>query len=112
MSSQVLKCHKCRNILFDDTCLLDSADNCDTKTCASYDIRRFIYISEDKVPDWIKNKIESEDWTKGKLNCQKCNNRIGGFDYVSGRKCDCGASVLPPIHLVSSHVDRPIKLLL
>ena len=110
MSSQAIKCHKCRYTLFDETCILDSSLTCDPTKCESYDIKRFIYVSEDKVPEWIKQKIETEEWTKGKLHCQKCNNRIGSFDYISGRKCDCGSSVIPPIHLVTSQIDRPIKI--
>lgn len=110
MSSKVIKCHKCRQILFEDTCIVDNSLTCDPKTCDSYNIKRFIYISEEKAPDWIKEKIENEQWTKGKLYCEKCHNRIGSFDYISGRKCECGTSVLPPIHLVTSHVDRPILI--
>lgn len=110
MSSKPIKCHKCRTILFQDTCILDSSLTCDPDKCDSYNIKRFIYISEDKVPDWIKQKIEEEQWTKGKIHCEKCKNRIGSFDYISGRKCECGASVVPPIHLVTSQIDRPINL--
>ncbi|KAJ8734043.1 hypothetical protein PYW07_014594 [Mythimna separata] len=110
MNPQAIKCHKCRHILFDDTCIQDSSLTCDPKKCESYDIKRFIYVSEDKVPAWIKEKIENEDWTKGKLHCQKCNNRIGSFDYISGRKCNCGSSVIPPIHLVTSQIDRPMQI--
>lgn len=110
MSLPVVKCHKCRHILFDNSYILDNSVTCDPKQCASYDMKRFIYMREDNVPVWIKDKIEKEEWTKGKLNCEKCNCRIGSFDYISGRKCDCGASVLPAIHLVSSQVDRPIVL--
>lgn len=110
--TQVIKCHKCRHVLLEQSCVIDSSLICDPKSCESYDVKKFIYISEDKAPAWITDKVEEEQWTKGKLHCAKCNNRIGSFDYVSGRKCDCGASVLPPIHLVTSQVDRPIAVIL
>lgn len=110
MSSKVLKCHKCRQILLEDTCVIDSVITCDPKICDSYEPKNFIYIKEELAPAWIKEKVEQEQWTKGKLYCEKCKSRIGSFDYISGRKCACRTSVLPPIHLVSSHIDRPVTL--
>ena len=36
-------------------------------------------------------------WTKGRLNCPKCQCRVGGFDFVGGSE--------HPIHLIKSKVD-------
>ncbi|KAI5634803.1 hypothetical protein NE865_12521 [Phthorimaea operculella] len=103
-----IKCHKCRHILLEDITRVynNSADH----PCDSYDIKKFIYLVEDKLPDWIKQNVEAENWTKGKLHCSNCRSKVGSFDFVSGRKCDCGQSVLPSVHFVTSQVDRPIKL--
>lgn len=68
----------------------------------------FLYLQEDQLPKWIKLKVEEEQWTKGKLHCENCGFKVGSFDFISGRKCDCKKSILPPVHFVSSQVDRPI----
>lgn len=105
----MIKCHKCRHVLLEDLSVVcNNNASCDLKKCCSYNINSFLYLAEDKLPDWIKTKVEEELWTKGKLVCEQCRCKVGSFDYVSGRKCDCKESVLPPVHLVASQVDRPI----
>lgn len=107
--SNAIKCLKCRTKLIDDISLITNQNfQCDPQKCNSYDIKKVIYLMEDKLPEWIKSRIENEQWTKGRLNCEKCSCRIGSFDYISGRKCECGETVLPPVHFTSSQVDRPI----
>ncbi|CAG4922427.1 unnamed protein product [Colias eurytheme] len=109
----IVKCYKCRNVLVDDLqtsspspeCILDG-------NCNSYDVKSFIYLLEDKLPEWIKNKVEEEQWTKGKLHCSNCGCKVGSFDFVSGRKCECRNSVLPPVHFITSQVDIPLATLL
>uniref|UniRef100_A0A1E1VXE5 E3 ubiquitin-protein ligase n=1 Tax=Pectinophora gossypiella TaxID=13191 RepID=A0A1E1VXE5_PECGO len=104
-----IKCHKCRHILLDDINKIYSSEVIHSE-CDSYDIKKFIYLLEDNLPIWIKLKVEEEQWTKGKLHCENCGSKVGTFDFISGRKCDCGKSVLPPVHFVTSQVDRPIKI--
>lgn len=107
----VIKCHKCRNVLLDDISnVTNNSTRCDQQECSSYSLNNFIYIAEDNLPGWIRKKVETEQWTKGRLHCEKCGCRIGIFDYISGRKCNCGQTVLPPVHFVASQVDRPIYL--
>lgn len=107
MNSDIIKCHKCRHVLVED---MSEKLNiiCDPTVCSSYNIRNFIHVQEDKLPLWIKSKIEEEQWTKGKLHCEHCGCKVGSFDFVSGRKCDCRNTVLPPVHFISSQVDIPI----
>lgn len=106
-----VKCHKCRNVLLDDINKQTvNKSLCVPQLCSSFDRKQFIYIAEDFIPNWIKCKIEEEQWMKGKLHCETCGNRVGAFDFISGRKCDCGVSILPPVYFISSQVDRPIKI--
>ncbi|KAJ0181175.1 hypothetical protein K1T71_003260 [Dendrolimus kikuchii] len=106
----VIKCHKCRSVLLDMSTVTNNYTTCDQQKCNSYNLSNFIFVSEDNLPDWIRRKVETEQWTKGRLNCEKCGCRVGVFDYVSGRKCDCGETVLPPVRFVASQVDRPIAV--
>lgn len=104
-----VKCHKCRQVLLD--CLKRGILNklpCDPTTCQSYDLNKFIYLLEDKLPDWTQEVIEKEEWTKGKLHCPKCTSKVGSFDFISGRKCECGNSQLPAVHFISSQIDKPV----
>lgn len=105
----VIKCHKCRHVLVKDLLIVvNRSAICDPLKCSSYNLNSFVYLSDDKLPDWIKSKVEEEQWTKGKITCEQCRSKVGSFDYVSGRKCECQESILPPVHLVGSQVDRPM----
>lgn len=107
----VIKCHKCRFILLDDLSLVSNdLSTCGSQDCESYNINKCVYLNEEKLPCWIKIRIENEQWTKGRFNCEKCGCRVGAFDYISGRKCDCGKTVLPPVHFIASQIDRPILI--
>lgn len=108
--SKIMKCRKCRHVLLNDLNITHNLQSCGTKDCASYDLKRFVFVYEDKMPTWIRTKVEDEQWTKGKLHCENCGYKVGSYDFISGRKCDCGKSVLPPIHFISSQVDIPIPI--
>lgn len=43
-------------------------------------------------------------WTVGKLNCQNCGARLGGFNFIDHSKCLCGQDAT--VHLNKSRVDR------
>ncbi|OWR51779.1 hypothetical protein KGM_208087 [Danaus plexippus plexippus] len=105
-----IKCHKCRNILLSDFASIYSSALCGDQKCSSYSTKNFAFLHEDNLPKWIRLKIEEERWTRGKLYCENCGCKVGTFDFVSGRKCECGNSVLPPVHFISSQVDVPITL--
>lgn len=113
MSNEV-RCKTCRKLLFDkDMCkdLLVNAHNIslnETKNsmeCPSMVESHNIFLSEDLLPEWIKTRIESEEWSKGRINCSQCDSRIGAFDFVSGTKCECTKYLLPPVHLIKSKID-------
>ncbi|KAG7240862.1 hypothetical protein INR49_023436 [Caranx melampygus] len=46
-------------------------------------------------------------WTVGKLNCQNCGARLGGFNFIDRSKCPCGQDAT--VHLNKSRVDRDHK---
>lgn len=106
---QNIKCHKCRHILLHDVRLATLQKlPCDPNNCSSYNTKNFVHLIEDKLPDWMQEIVEKEEWTKGKLHCTKCTSKVGSFDFISGKKCDCGNSQLPTVHFISSQIDRPI----
>lgn len=42
---------------------------------------------------------------EGKLNCPKCNAKLGSFSWTSGCQCPCGTNIAPAFYLVPSKVD-------
>lgn len=111
MYSEV-KCKKCRktiiNVLqYHD--LLINAHHQPLSACKSecYTIteQNVVFLTEDTLPEWIMQKVQEAEWSKGRLNCTYCESRLGGFDFISGSKCQCAKNVLPAVHLIKSKVD-------
>lgn len=110
-----VQCRKCREIIINNEkeCefLLSAHSETAMKTsdneenCETLNDDNLLYLNEDFIPEWIRNLIEQEQWSKGKIHCKNCNCRIGSFDFISGLKCNCSKYVLPPVHLVKSKVD-------
>lgn len=50
------------------------------------------------MPDIIHN-------VEGKLNCPKCNTKLGSFSWIAGSQCPCGSKIAPAFYLVPSKVD-------
>lgn len=46
-------------------------------------------------------------WTVGKLNCQNCRARLGGFNFINRCECPCGRDAT--VHLNKSRVDPDQK---
>ncbi|BES99258.1 Hypothetical protein NTJ_12075 [Nesidiocoris tenuis] len=117
MSHLIVKCKKCRTPVAETnaTKLLTGHEDIlngenihrPLETDCSETINS-LYLMEQTLPDWMVNQIDQAQWIKGKLNCSKCQARLGSFDFVSGRKCTCGQSVLPPVHLIKNKVDFTI----
>ncbi|XP_012175943.1 dual specificity protein phosphatase MPK-4 isoform X2 [Bombus terrestris] len=42
---------------------------------------------------------------EGKLNCPKCNTKLGSFSWIAGSQCPCGSKIAPAFYLVPSKVD-------
>lgn len=102
------KCQKCRKELFGGEFVLTNHSEpwteSHTNVCSA---KQFVWYLKDEVLEtWLQAQIDAGGWIKGKLHCPFCSLRIGSYDFVSGRQCDCGSHVLPPIHIVKSKVDH------
>lgn len=108
-----VKCRKCRHLLFthpDVTVLTAHGDSCSNFSikyveCKTIQEDNVWFLQDSSLPDWISILINEANWTKGKVNCPKCQGRLGSFDFVSGIRCYCGLNVLPPVHIVKCKVD-------
>lgn len=114
-----IKCFKCRAVLLKDTEIEQLSPHGDTnQTSAGVSIIRcesmlddkLIYLKDDLLPQWIIDKVQESNWTKGRLHCEQCKTKIGHFDFVTGRKCHCEETVLPPVYFIKSQVDRPLNV--
>lgn len=43
--------------------------------------------------------------TQGKLNCPKCQSKLGNFTWINACNCPCGKQVSPAFYLVPSKVE-------
>lgn len=43
--------------------------------------------------------------TQGKLNCPKCQSKLGNFTWINSCNCPCGKNVAPAFYLVPSKVE-------
>ncbi|XP_054164659.1 E3 ubiquitin-protein ligase RNF180-like [Oppia nitens] len=126
MTDDDVKCAKCRHILFADSLLVTShgvvvADDMNNSggggghhnnQCSDYRSNTVCYVTEHSMNDWMRQQIDSGDWTKGRLQCpnHKCSARIGSYDFITGQKCRCGRHALPNIQFSRSRIDRPLPL--
>ncbi|XP_005725709.1 E3 ubiquitin-protein ligase RNF180-like [Pundamilia nyererei] len=57
---------------------------------------------------WSAEKCrEATQWTAGKLNCQNCRARLGGFNFINRSQCPCGTDT--SIHFSKSRLDYDHK---
>ncbi|XP_055036861.2 E3 ubiquitin-protein ligase RNF180 isoform X2 [Misgurnus anguillicaudatus] len=97
-----LRCKKCRRCLIDSSSLLKivtSGEN--AATCNVW------HLNVESLPDWILASVNQVHWTVGKLNCQYCGARLGGFNFTNYSKCTCGLDTT--VHLNKSRVDQDLK---
>lgn len=43
--------------------------------------------------------------TQGKLNCPKCQSKLGNYTWINSCQCPCGKNVSPAFYLVPSKVE-------
>lgn len=56
--------------------------------------------------NWMKDKIlENDDSLQGRLDCYKCNSKVGNYNWKGGR-CSCGKWMIPSIYLYKSKVNQ------
>ncbi|XP_035740914.1 E3 ubiquitin-protein ligase RNF180-like [Vespa mandarinia] len=106
-----VKCRHCRKNLFQNesftllTSHNEDKSNIQHAGCDDNFIEHFLYMSTENLPIWIQEIIDQTSWTKGRLNCPFCNNRLGSFNLIIDTKCNCGTCIVPPIRLIQSKLD-------
>uniref|UniRef100_A0A8C2EGX3 Ring finger protein 180 n=1 Tax=Cyprinus carpio TaxID=7962 RepID=A0A8C2EGX3_CYPCA len=97
-----LRCRKCRRCLRDSRSLLKVITSREAAaTCSVW------HLNVESLPDWIFASVDQANWTVGKLKCQYCGARLGGFNFVNCSKCSCGHDTA--VHLSKSRVDQDLK---
>ncbi|CAJ1071139.1 E3 ubiquitin-protein ligase RNF180 isoform X1 [Xyrichtys novacula] len=96
----MLRCRKCRRGIIEATSLLTDEDT-DEHISSPCNIW---HVNIDTLPEWILNSVNQAQWTVGKLNCQYCSARLGGFNFINCVDCPCGLDA--SVHLNKSRVDR------
>ncbi|KAF4077578.1 hypothetical protein AMELA_G00209570 [Ameiurus melas] len=95
-----LLCKKCRRCVIDSSCLISASEDL-VAGCTVW------HVDVDALPDWILSVVNQVHWTTGKLNCQHCGARLGGFNFLNCSRCPCGHDTT--VHLIKSRVDRVVK---
>ena len=93
VNSCYYSCKMCGNRLFDDRDL-NSHSIINNVSCSSY------YLNE--VPHWL---ILSNSDISGKINCNKCDAKIGNWSWA-GNKCSCNSWIVPLFQFIKSKVDK------
>ncbi|XP_051267613.1 E3 ubiquitin-protein ligase RNF180 isoform X2 [Dicentrarchus labrax] len=99
----MLRCRRCRKGIIDSTCLsmVEATDESSAAVCSIW------HVNVDTLPEWILTSVHQAQWTVGKLNCQNCSARLGGFNFINRSECPCGRDAT--VHLNKSRVDRDHK---
>ncbi|KAF1377243.1 hypothetical protein PFLUV_G00198660 [Perca fluviatilis] len=99
----MLRCRRCRKGIVDSTCLsmVEATDESSAAACSIW------HVDVDTLPEWILASVHQAQWTAGKLNCQNCGARLGGFNFTNRAECPCGRDAT--VHLNRSRVDRDHK---
>uniref|UniRef100_UPI0037E711F5 E3 ubiquitin-protein ligase RNF180 n=1 Tax=Semicossyphus pulcher TaxID=241346 RepID=UPI0037E711F5 len=100
----MLRCKKCRKGIIEATCLSVQDEDTDESSAAVCSIW---HVNVDTLPEWILTSVNQAQWTVGKLNCQYCSARLGGFNFINRIECPCGRDAT--VHLNKSRVDRDHK---
>lgn len=64
------------------------------------DICKKMYFIEPLA--WMPDILNHVD---GKLNCPKCEAKLGAFSWISGCQCPCGREITPAFYLIPSKVN-------
>nr|XP_020479056.1 E3 ubiquitin-protein ligase RNF180-like isoform X2 [Monopterus albus] len=99
----MLRCRRCRKGVIDSACVAmveDTMENPAT-VCSIW------HVNIDTMPEWMLTSVHQAQWTVGKLNCQNCGARLGGFNFINRSECPCGLDAT--VHLSKSRVERDIK---
>ncbi|XP_008322847.1 E3 ubiquitin-protein ligase RNF180 isoform X2 [Cynoglossus semilaevis] len=106
----MLRCRKCRKAVADSTYLIMTHMDVreEDSVCSIW------HVNVDELPDWILSSVQQHfsfrlfqaQWTSGKLSCNKCGARLGGFNFIHRSKCPCGQEA--SVHFNKSRVDNEL----
>lgn len=120
----VYRCKKCRRIVASASNILPHAprekqiwrhistkhgakdsENCDKPVqkkdeSARVELCNKIYFVEPLA--WMPDIMHT---VEGKLNCPKCNTKLGSYSWIAGSQCPCGSKIAPAFYLVPSKLD-------
>ncbi|XP_061655223.1 E3 ubiquitin-protein ligase RNF180 isoform X3 [Phyllopteryx taeniolatus] len=97
----MLRCRKCRKVVIES---LQESEVTNENSEAACNIW---HMDVDALPDWILTSIHQAQWTVGRLNCQKCGSRLGGFNFSHRVECPCGRDAT--VHFSKCRVDHDHK---
>ncbi|XP_046581748.1 uncharacterized protein LOC124289188 isoform X2 [Haliotis rubra] len=103
-----LRCRRCRCVvLVSDDVVNTHGQPVKETSCSSISTSSVWFVSmENEELSWIREAISQALWNKGKLNCPKCNSRLGSFDFVKSALCPCGEQTLPEVYILRDRVDK------
>ncbi|XP_041754372.1 E3 ubiquitin-protein ligase RNF180 [Coregonus clupeaformis] len=100
----MLRCRRCRKGFVDATCLHPIVPDDNTEAAGTCSVW---HMNVDTLPEWILTSVHQAQWAVGKLNCENCGARLGGFNFLNSTKCPCGQQ--SSVHLSKSRVDQDHK---
>lgn len=71
----------------------------DSNQCSSPRCAEIIFI---EPLAWMSDISKQ---TQGKLNCPKCQSKLGNFTWINSCNCPCGKNVSPAFYLIPSKVE-------
>jgi len=104
---KVYRCRKCRRILALQSNLLPHYVNeklswKDSKLSSDYSGFQLCSDTIFVEPMTWMSVSQSES---GKINCPKCQSKLGSYSWTMGCQCQCGAKVSPAFYFVPSKID-------
>lgn len=117
MMSSFYRCRKCRARLFGEESLITiHHESITTETSSTNEcwqkLSNILFIDEQNMDNWIREQIDSGEWTKGRLICPtvRCLARVGSFNFINGEFCHCGQYQLPSIQFNMAKLDKSLSL--
>ena len=110
----VYRCRKCRSVLASSNVAFPHASGPKNSPQSWYDLlqspvakvecRQGIFIEPQA---WMGPKLMTSTKEVERLNCMKCNSRVGTFSWEIPVSCSCGIIFEPPsFHINASRVDK------
>lgn len=82
-----------------NTLCINSSSDKSTEGVVSQRCKEILFI---EPLAWMRDISKQ---TQGKLNCPKCQSKLGSFTWINSCNCPCGKNVSPAFYLVPSKVE-------